>query len=65
MDFDFPEDIVNARKKAQEFARKEINSEMAKKYDRLEKFPEELRKKAFEYGIIDYQNPWSMLVTIE
>ncbi len=65
MDFDFPEDIVNARKKAQEFAKKEINSEMAKKYDSLEKFPEELRKKAFEYGIIDYQNPWSMLVTIE
>ena len=65
MDFDFPEDIVNARKKAQEFARKEITSEMAKKYDRDEKFPEELRKKAFEYGIVDYTNPWSMLVTIE
>ncbi len=65
MDFDFPEDIVNARKKAQEFAKKEISSEMAKKYDRDEKFPEELRKKAFEYGIVDYTNPWSMLVTIE
>ncbi len=48
MDFDFPEDISNARKKAQEFARKEINSRMAKEYDRKEKFPEELRKKAFE-----------------
>ena len=65
MDFDFPEDINNARKKAQEFARKEINSRMAKEYDRKEKFPEELRKKAFEQGLVDYTNPWSMLVTIE
>ena len=65
MDFDFPEDISNARKKAQEFARKEINSRMAREYDRKEKFPEELRKKAFELGLVDYTNPWSMLVTIE
>ncbi len=65
MDFDFPEDISNARKKAQEFARKEINSRMAREYDRNEKFPEELRKKAFELGLVDYTNPWSMLVTIE
>lgn len=65
MDFDFPEDIDNARKKAMEFAQREITSEMAKKYDREEKFPEELRKKAFENGIVDYTNPWSMLVTIE
>lgn len=65
MDFDFPEDIQKAREKAADFARKEISSEMAREYDRLEKFPEELRKKAFEYGIIDYANPWSMLVTIE
>ena len=65
MDFDFPEDISNARKKAQEFARKEINSSMAREYDRNEKFPEELRKKAFELGLVDYTNPWSMLVTIE
>ncbi len=65
MDFDFPEDITKAREKASDFAKKEISSEMARKYDLEEKFPEELRKKAFEYGIIDYQNPWSMLVTIE
>lgn len=65
MDFDFPEDIQKAREKAAEFARKEITSTMAKEYDRLEKFPEELRKKAFEYGIVDYTNAWSMLVTIE
>lgn len=65
MDFDFPDDINEARKKAQDFARKEISSEAAKEYDKEEKFPEELRKKAFEYGIVDYTNPWSMLVTIE
>lgn len=65
MDFDFPEEIQKAREKAADFAKKEINSELARKYDREEKFPEELRKKAFEYGIIDYMNPWSMLVTIE
>lgn len=65
MDFDFPEDIQKAREKAADFARKEFNSDMAEEFDRKEKFPEEIRKKAFEYGIIDYANPWSMLVTIE
>ncbi|EQB72151.1 MAG: hypothetical protein AMDU1_APLC00013G0063 [Thermoplasmatales archaeon A-plasma] len=65
MDFEFPEDIVKAREKAAEFARKEISSKKALMYDREEKFPEELKKKAFQYGIVDYTNPWSMLVTIE
>ena len=65
MDFEFPEDIVKAREKAAEFARKEISSKKALMYDQEEKFPEELKKKAFQYGIVDYTNPWSMLVTIE
>ncbi len=65
MDFEFPDEIAKARERAVEFARKEITPELALKCDRDEKFPEELRKKAFQYGIVDYRNPWSMLVTIE
>ncbi len=65
MDFDFPEDIVIARQKASDFAKKEIKPEDARVYDKQEKFPDDLRKKAFELGIVDYTNPWSMLVTIE
>ena len=65
MDFDFPEDIVIARQKASDFAKKEIKPADARVYDKQEKFPDDLRKKAFELGIVDYTNPWSMLVTIE
>ena len=65
MDFDFPEDIVIARQKASDFAKKEITSADAQAYDKQEKFPDDLRKKAFKLGIVDYTNPWSMLVTIE
>ncbi|MCL5783592.1 MAG: acyl-CoA/acyl-ACP dehydrogenase [Candidatus Thermoplasmatota archaeon] len=65
MDFDFPEDIVIARQKASDFAKKEITSADAQAYDKQEEFPDDLRKKAFELGIVDYTNPWSMLVTIE
>lgn len=65
MDFDFPEDIAIARQKASDFAKKEITSADAQAYDKQEKFPDDLRKKAFKLGIVDYTNPWSMLVTIE
>ena len=65
MDFDFPEDIAIARQKASDFAKREITSADAQAYDKQEKFPDDLRKKAFKLGIVDYTNPWSMLVTIE
>ena len=65
MDFDLSEELVAAREKIREFAKREITSELAFKYDRDEKYPFEIREKAFRDGIIDYQNPWEMLIAIE
>jgi len=65
MDFDLPEDLVAAREKIREFAKREITPDLAFKYDRDEKYPFEIREKAFRDGIIDYQNPWEMLIAIE
>ena len=65
MDFDFPEELVETRKKIREFGLRELTPELAEKYDREEKYPNEIRKKAFEAGIINYENPWGMLMAIE
>jgi acyl-CoA dehydrogenase len=65
MDFDFPEELEETRKKIREFGLNEFKPELAEKYDREEKYPNEIRKKAFEAGIIDYNNPWGMLIAIE
>ncbi len=65
MDFEFSDKIIKAREKAREFAQRELTEEEATLHDRLEKFPEELSRKAFEAGMADYSDPWSLLVTIE
>jgi acyl-CoA dehydrogenase len=65
MDFDLPEDLQEVKKRAREFALRELTPEVARKYDRDEKFPEELRKKAYASGLVDYSNPWSILVLQE
>jgi len=65
MEFEPPEALRNARKKAREFAVREMTSELARKYDRDEEYPADLRKRAFASGIIDYSDPWKMLVTME
>lgn len=65
MDFDLPEDLKEVKKKAREFALREITPEIARKYDRDEKFPDELRRRAFASGLINYSNPWSVLVLSE
>ncbi|MEM0156146.1 MAG: acyl-CoA dehydrogenase family protein [Thermoplasmataceae archaeon] len=65
MDFDFPEELEEIRKRIREFGLREFRPDLAEKYDREEKYPNEIRKKAFEAGIIDYQNPWGMLLAIE
>lgn len=65
MDFDLPEDLKQVKTKAREFAVREITPELASEHDRDEKFPEELRKKAFASGLIDYENPWAMLILSE
>jgi len=65
MDFDLPEDLKEIKKKAREFALKELTPEFARKYDRDETFPEELRKSAYASGLVDYSNPWSVLILQE
>lgn len=65
MDFEFSQEIEKARENARKFAMESITSELARKYDAEEKFPEEIWKKAISSKMVDFANPWSMLVTIE
>lgn len=65
MDFDFTEEQVKFREKAREFAEREFSSEVARKFDREEKYPEEIRKKAYAEHVIDYSDPWKVLIAIE
>jgi acyl-CoA dehydrogenase len=65
MNFDLPEDLLEVRRKAREFAVKEITPALARRYDAEEKYPNELRKKAFAAGLLGYSNPWAMLVIRE
>ena len=65
MDFELPQDLKEVKEKAREFALREISPDLARIYDRDEKFPEELREKAFASGLINYSNPWAMLVLTE
>jgi acyl-CoA dehydrogenase len=65
MEFELPETLMDARKKAREFALREMTPELARKYDLDEKYPDDLRKKAFASGMLDYSDPWKILVTME
>lgn len=65
MEFELPEALVDVRKKAREFAIKEMTSGLARKHDLGEEYPDDLRKRAFASGILDYSDPWKMLVTME
>ena len=42
MDFEFSQEIEKARENARKFAMENITSELARKYDAEEKFPEEI-----------------------
>ncbi len=65
MEFELPETLMDARKKAREFALREMTPELARKHDLDEEYPDDLRKKAFASGILDYSDPWKILVTME
>ena len=65
MEFELPETLMDARKKAREFAVREMTPELARKHDLSEEYPDDLRKKAFASGILDYSDPWKILVTME
>ena len=65
MDFELGDQLLRARKEAREFALREISPEVARRYDMAEDYPNELRKKAFASGIVDYSDPWKMLLAME
>jgi acyl-CoA dehydrogenase len=65
MDFELSEQLLEDRKKAREFAFREITPELARRFDSEEDYPNELRKKAFASGIVDYSDPWKVLVAME
>ncbi len=65
MEFELPDTLMDARKKAREFAVREMTPELVRKHDSSEEYPDDLRKKAFASGILDYSDPWEILVTME
>lgn len=65
MDFTLPEEIEKVRKKARKFALTEFTAEKKVYYDKNEKYPDEIVKKAFESGFVDLNKPWEMLVIVE
>ena len=65
MDFEFSGEINEARKRAREFAMENITPGLARQYDLMEEFPVEIWKKAMKSRMVDFSNPWSLLVTIE
>jgi acyl-CoA dehydrogenase len=65
MDFNLPEDAEEVRRKARKFANDEFKDEIASKYDFEEHYPYELRKKAFDAGLVRIDNPWGVLLTME
>lgn len=58
-------EVEEIRKRARKFALENFTEEIAQKYDKEEKFPFEIWKKAFSEGLINLANPWGMLVTLE
>lgn len=65
MDFDMDEEMVSAIKKAREFAEKYFTEKLADKSDRGEEFPSILLEESNKENLMDYSNPWKILVTIE
>lgn len=65
MDFDLPEEVLKHQQKVREFGKRELLPEIARKADAEEKFPWEITKKAFQEGIVDVNNPWNTLISIE
>jgi len=59
------EEYDDYRKKIRDFALNEFKDEVAAKYDKEEKYPDDLRKKSLSLGIIDMQNPAKILIAIE
>jgi acyl-CoA dehydrogenase len=65
MDFELSDELKDFKKMVREFALSEFTSEVARKHDFEESYPDDLRKKSLEKGIIDFASPWKTMVAIE
>jgi acyl-CoA dehydrogenase len=65
MDFELSDDIKEAVVKAKEFANKYFTEEVAEKSDFNEEFPTEIVAISKKEKVLDFSNPWKVLVTIE
>jgi Acyl-CoA dehydrogenases len=65
MNFELDEELNEYKNKVRSFALKEFTKEMARTHDIEEKYPNELRMKALQEGIIDFSNPWKTMIGIE
>ncbi len=65
MDFNLPKEVDEIRRKARAFALREFTPEVCSRYDEEEKYPDEIRRRAFSEGFLNFGNPWGLLVTME
>ncbi|BAB60470.1 acyl-CoA dehydrogenase [Thermoplasma volcanium GSS1] len=65
MNFELDENLLNFRKKIEEFAKREFTEDLASKYDEQEHYPEDVFTKMMSEGIFDYTNPWNILMATE
>ncbi len=65
MDFELNDDVKEAITKAKDFANKYFTEEIAEKSDREEQFPLDIVATSKREKILDFTNPWKVLVTIE
>ncbi|MGC8562010.1 MAG: acyl-CoA dehydrogenase family protein [Thermoplasmata archaeon] len=65
MDFELSDEAKEAIVKAGEFASKYFTEEAAERADREEQFPTDIVAISKKEKILDFSNPWKVLVTIE
>ncbi|MEM0134664.1 MAG: acyl-CoA dehydrogenase family protein [Thermoplasmatales archaeon] len=65
MDFELSDEVKEAIVKAKNFAGKYFTEEAAERSDREEQFPTEIVAISKKEKILDFSNPWKVLVTIE
>lgn len=65
MDFELTDEIKEAMVNAKNFADKYFTEELAEKSDENEEFPTEMVNISKREKILDFSNPWKVLVTIE
>ncbi len=65
MDFKFSEEHEEFRKKVREFGKKEFTKQRIRDSDINEKYPDELRELTYKNGLVSYDDPWKVLISIE